>query len=136
MKEGTWFTRVTSDHFVGLLEGEDADDVKDAYLALTREFGAEMNRRYDQSSLTTFFDFKETLGCSQALNSPLSNAAAIFASIAFSASFFSFYGYTEGDKILKAFATYLRGMKEGTWFTRVTSDHFVGLLALSYIFCR
>lgn len=57
MKEGTWFTRVTSDHFVGLLEGEDADDVKDAYLALTREFGAEMNRRYDQSSLITVSGF-------------------------------------------------------------------------------
>lgn len=57
MKEGIWFTRVTSDHFAGLLEGEDADDVKDAYLALTREFCAEINRKYDQSNLITVSGF-------------------------------------------------------------------------------
>lgn len=57
MKEGIWFTRVTSDHFAGLLEGEDADDVKDAYLALTKEFCTEINRKYDQSNLITVSGF-------------------------------------------------------------------------------
>ena len=51
MREGIWFTRVTSDHFAGLLEGEEADDVMDAYLTMSREFCVEMNRLYDQSNL-------------------------------------------------------------------------------------
>ncbi len=51
MGEGIWFTRVTSDHFAGLLEGEDADDVMESYLKMSRGFCAEMNRLYDQSNL-------------------------------------------------------------------------------------
>lgn len=57
MREGIWFTRVTSDHFVGLLTGEKAEDVKDSYLVLTREFCAEINRKYDQSNLITVSGF-------------------------------------------------------------------------------
>lgn len=38
------------------------------------------------------------------------------------------YGYTEGDKILKTFAEQLSRQENGIYFTRVTSDHFVGLL--------
>lgn len=38
------------------------------------------------------------------------------------------YGYVEGDKILTMFAESLRQEPCGVYFTRVTSDHFVGLL--------
>lgn len=37
------------------------------------------------------------------------------------------YGYTEGDKILKAFGEHLRKQPGGICFTRVNSDYFVAL---------
>ncbi|MBQ7780960.1 MAG: EAL domain-containing protein [Lachnospiraceae bacterium] len=37
------------------------------------------------------------------------------------------YGYTEGDKILAAFAQRINNMPGCIWITRVTSDHFVCL---------
>lgn len=37
------------------------------------------------------------------------------------------YGYTEGDKILKAFGEHLKNLPGGICFTRVNSDYFVGL---------
>lgn len=59
------------------------------------------------------------------------------------------YGYTEGDKILGAFAKQLQTLSGGIFFCRVNSDHFVGLvkgtddnavredyLALTQDFCK
>lgn len=51
MPEGIWFTRVTSDHFVGMLQGNSEEEVQETYLALTTAFCHEMNQRYNQCNL-------------------------------------------------------------------------------------
>ncbi len=38
------------------------------------------------------------------------------------------YGYSVGDSVLKRFADYLMAFPGGVYFSRVTSDHYVGLL--------
>ena len=51
MPEGIWFTRVTSDHFTGMLKGESEEAVQETYLALTTAFCRKMNQRYNQCNL-------------------------------------------------------------------------------------
>lgn len=51
MEEGIWFTRVTSDQFVGMLQGEDEEKVQEAYLTLTTAFCRKMNQKYEQCNL-------------------------------------------------------------------------------------
>lgn len=49
--DGVVFCRITSDHFVGLVRGESAEQVRGRYLALTQEFCRETNAVCDQCNL-------------------------------------------------------------------------------------
>lgn len=61
MKEGIYFTRITSDHFAGLLIGENAEEVQNSFLEATRNFCAEINKEYDQSNLVLVSGFSSVL---------------------------------------------------------------------------
>ncbi len=54
---GIYFTRVTSDHFVGLLTGEDENTVRKSYLKTTTDFCDKINEQYDQSNLVLVSGF-------------------------------------------------------------------------------
>lgn len=60
-KYGIYFTRVTSDYFVGFLAGEDEDAVRDSYLKTATDFCAEINKKYDQSNLVLVSGFSRVL---------------------------------------------------------------------------
>lgn len=61
LETGVYFTRVTSDHFVGLLEGENEEAVKSGYLETTRKFCEKINRKYGQSNLVLVSGFSRVL---------------------------------------------------------------------------
>ncbi len=61
LKTGVYFTRVTSDHFVGLLEGENEEEVRKAYLETTRKFCEKINRKYGQSNLVLVSGFSRAM---------------------------------------------------------------------------
>lgn len=48
---GILFCRITSDHFVGLLEGEDEEKMQADYLSFTKGFCDAINKEYDQNNL-------------------------------------------------------------------------------------
>lgn len=54
---GVYFTRVTSDHFVGLLTGEDEDEVRESFLKTTVDFCDRINKQYSQSNLVLVSGF-------------------------------------------------------------------------------
>ncbi len=54
---GIYFTRVTSDHFVGLLTGEDEDEVRKSFLQMATDFCDRINKQYDQSNLVLVSGF-------------------------------------------------------------------------------
>lgn len=60
-ENGVYFSRVTSDHFVGLLTGEDEEQVRTAYLAMTEEFCELMNEQYEQNNLVLVSGFSKSL---------------------------------------------------------------------------
>lgn len=48
---GIRFCRITSDHFVGLLESESEEKMREDYLSFTKGFCDTINREYDQNNL-------------------------------------------------------------------------------------
>ena len=54
---GIYFTRVTSDHFVGLLTGESEDVVRESFLKTAIEFCDRINKQYDQGNLVLVSGF-------------------------------------------------------------------------------
>ncbi len=50
-KFAIYHTRVTSDHFISLIEGEDLNDVKEKYLELMKQFCEDINSRYEHCNL-------------------------------------------------------------------------------------
>lgn len=61
LEEGVCFTRITSDHFVGILKGEDAEEVQNAYLKAAKDFCAQINKEYDQSNLVLVSGFSSVV---------------------------------------------------------------------------
>ena len=56
---GICFTRVNSDYFVALFEGDDAETVRAMYLASTENFCKEMNGIYDQCNMVIISGISE-----------------------------------------------------------------------------
>ena len=48
---GIYFCRITSDYFVGLLEGGSEEEMQARYLDFTRDFCARINQEYDRNNL-------------------------------------------------------------------------------------
>lgn len=74
LKNGVFFTRVTSDYFVGLLEGEDEEQVRQGYLEATQEFCARINQKYDQSNLVLVSGFSKVLNRKESPSSAIDRA--------------------------------------------------------------
>ena len=51
LKGGIYFCRITSDYYVGLLEGGTEEEMQAEYLAFTREFCAKRNLEYNRNNL-------------------------------------------------------------------------------------
>ena len=61
LETGVYFTRVTSDHFVGLLEGENEEAVRKGYLDNAKKFCEKINRKYGQSNLVLVSGFSRAM---------------------------------------------------------------------------
>lgn len=58
-KYGVYFTRVTSDHFVGLLSGENEKEVQESFLQTVTAFCDGINKQYNQGNLVLVSGFSE-----------------------------------------------------------------------------
>ncbi len=71
---GIYFTRVTSDHFVGLLEGDGIEEVQAAYLEATKDFCEQINKTHEQSNLVSISGVSSTSNGKEALSYAIDRA--------------------------------------------------------------